>query len=64
MSRFFVIPALSAVIFLALVGNIHAQAPQQNPVSFNFDGGFALQSNADLDEGEGGLSHAGQRQPL
>ncbi|MFC1690396.1 hypothetical protein ACFL07_12220 [Pseudomonadota bacterium] len=45
-----------AALLLAVSGSLSAQAPQRDPVSFNFDGGFALRSNADLDEGDGGFS--------
>jgi len=49
--------ALATALLLPFAGTLEAQQPpQQDPVSFNFDGGFALQSNADLDEGDGGFS--------
>lgn len=48
--------AVAATLSLAFAGALEAQAPGENPVSFNFDGGFAFQSNADLDAGDGGFS--------
>ncbi|MDH3923245.1 MAG: hypothetical protein OET41_01440 [Xanthomonadales bacterium] len=49
---------LVASFLLAFSDTLEAQGPppSQGPVSFNFDGGFLLQSNADLDEGDGGFS--------
>ena len=56
MSRPSALLAVAATLLLGCAGTLQAQAPQQDPVSFNFDGGFMLQSNADLDAGEGGFS--------
>ena len=49
MARQSALMTVAATFLLAFAGTLRAQAPQQNPVSFNFDGGVALQSNADLD---------------
>lgn len=44
-------------LFCALwVQSLSAQAPQQDPVSFNFDGAIAFQSNTDLSDVEGNFS--------
>ena len=56
MSRPSIQPLLATVLLFMLVGTLEAQAPQQDPVSFNFDGGVLLQSNTDLDQGDGGFS--------
>jgi len=46
----------SAVLSLFCAPAVVAQAPPNDPVSFNFDGGVAVQSNADLKDSEGGFS--------
>ena len=42
MSRHSALLAIASALLLALAGPLEAQAPQQDPVSFDFDGGFAL----------------------
>jgi hypothetical protein len=56
MSRQSALLVLAATLLTVFAGSLQAQAPAQNPVSFDFEGGFALQSNADLDAGDGGFS--------
>jgi hypothetical protein len=45
-----------AAFCLLFAQNIFAQAPTKGPVSFNFDGGIAIQSGTDLSDAEGGFS--------
>jgi hypothetical protein len=57
MSRPLTLFTLAAALLLPFAGILEAQQPpQQDPVSFKFDGGVLLQSNTDLDEGDGSFS--------
>jgi hypothetical protein len=49
---------LTTAAALCLLGshNVSAQAPKNDPVSFNFDGGIAFQSSTDLSDVEGSFS--------
>jgi len=56
MSRTTKTPTIVAVLCLLFAQNLFAQAPKNDPVSFNFDGGIAFQSGTDLSDVEGGFS--------
>lgn len=56
MFRSVTISAVFATACLLVTPAAFAQAPQSDPVSFNFDGGLAFQSSTDLDDSAGSFS--------
>jgi hypothetical protein len=56
MPRTITLRTVVAVFSLFCIQTISAQAPQHDPVSFNVDGGIALQSGTDLKDSEGSFS--------
>lgn len=56
MSRFTRSLAAIAVLCSFCAGNLAAQAPQPDPVSFDFDGGLAFQGSSDLTDTGGSFS--------
>jgi len=56
MSRTTCIPAIATIFCSLWIQAAAAQAPQNDPVSFNFDGAIAFQSDTDLSDVEGSFS--------
>jgi len=56
MSRLTLTLSIAAIFCLLCVQNVSAQAPQNDPVSFDFDGGIAFQSGTDLSDVDGSFS--------
>ena len=56
MARITTLLTIISAFCLIYVQTVSAQAPPPDPVSFNFDGGFALQSSSDLKDVDGDFS--------
>lgn len=56
MFRFLKALTTAAILCLLFAQSLFAQAPKNDPVSFNFDGAIAFQSNTDLSDVEGSFS--------